>query len=270
MSPLSADRLFVALQPDRVALVRQSGWRKRRVTAKHVAPCAAGSSWEAAVATLATALADPAWRRCRLEVVLSARFVRTAVMPPVAGMRSGEVSRLAQHCLQEAHGEGSDGWHVTFGDAPWNAPRLVCAIDSELLKALDAAARGAGGRLVSVRPFAMSAFDSRRSHFAEGSAWFVAVEPDWCTLARVEHGTWMSVRTRRLFSAPETEISSLIDQERLLTGKEELPERIVVASPNLPQWRIAGQEVAPVALPPFPGFSPVDDAPVAMALEGSR
>lgn len=270
MSRLSTDRLFVALQPDRVALVRQRGRWRRRIVAKHMAPCSPDSGWAGAVSALAAALTDPAWQRCRVEVVLSARFVRTAVMRPPPGIRSGEALRLAQHCLKELNGDEGAGWQILFGDAAWNGPRVVCAVDPKLLEALETAIGVAQGRLASIRPFATTAFDARRACFAGGNSWFAAVEPGWCTLARVESGSWTSVRTRRRFSDAGGEISPLLAQEALLADTEALPERIVIAAPNSPHLGIPGFDGVPALLRPRAGFSPVDDASVAMALEGCR
>lgn len=218
------------------------------------------------------ALSQPEWRHGAIEIVLSLALCKLALVPGGIDVRGRiEEEALYRSCLEEANGELPAGWRVAVAEAPAHLPRLACAIDGALIDALDSAAASSGGRIVSARPLLVDAYNVRRGEMASGRFGLVTVERERCCLARIQDGVWQSLRVRRLFDDPETELASLLRQERVLAGDEPARDGLLLCAPNHPQLRLP-PGFAPTPLKQSPGneVADIDAAEFGMALEGLR
>lgn len=276
MSLLSTDRLRIALHPDAVSLIRLNGLLRPNVIAKQYVPCPPSNGWTGAISCLASALKEPAWQRCRADIVISAHFLRISMLPSLkeSSIRRSEITRLAHHCLSETTGQNLANWRIAISDVAHGESSIACAIDNAMIDALEATMRGAHNRLASLQPYPTAAFDRRKNLFANNHLWYVAVESGCCTLARIKNGTWRSVRIRRLFSNdPAPEIASFLSQERLLAEVDTLPSNAIIVAPNAPNLKLPDIPNVKSTLVPINerrGFSPNEDAHVAIALEAGK
>ncbi|MDP1610454.1 MAG: hypothetical protein Q8K93_09835 [Reyranella sp.] len=273
MSRWRPERIRIALHADRAALVRLDGRQSRSPAVRQLVPFAADAREPARIGeAIGNALSQPEWRHGVIEIVLSHALCKLALIPGGIDVRGRiEEEALSRSCLEEANGDLPTGWRVTVAEAPAHLPRLACAVDGALLDAMDAAAVSSAGRIVSLRPLLVDAYNARRTGMARGRFWFVTVEHERCCLVRIHDGVWQSLRVRRLFDDPETELASLLQQERVLAGEEPAPDGLLLCAPNHPQLRLP-VGIAPVPLIELPGRAVPDAEAVdfGMALEGLR
>lgn len=274
MSPLWRDSLRVALRPDGLALVRIKKGLRPGVLHKAALSCASSvegqPKWQGAVDKLASVLQEDAWRGANVTAVLSTHFVRYFLIPGNLDMKDkAEEKAFAAHLLART-GEDAERWDIRVSLEMPGKGRVACAVEKALLAALEEVARISGGKLVSVAPYLMSAFNSRRGPMAREDAWFIALERDFCIMGRWADGQWRDIKSHRLSGPPEDELPRLLGRESLLSVDDDLPEKVVVFSPENPglsfrlppPWRVVVQHPAPIS-----NFSPSDDRAAALAME---
>jgi hypothetical protein len=270
---LLPERVLIGLAPSSLACVRIEGGLRPRIAEKRAVDCDAQSGaepWRGAVAALAGLAASLKDRRSSVSVVLSNHFVRYALVPRSEGLdRDAENLAFARYCFGKIHGERSKGWEVRLSESESGSARIAGAIDAELLQAIGACFPAGGkARLASVQPYLMSAFNQWRAIVGSGPAWMLLVEPQRACLAHLENGRWDAVRnTRGEFEGPE-QWAELLDRERHLVAAAARAE-ILVHAPHRARteevqagnWRFKSLSFQAPG-----GFSPVEDARLAMAL----
>lgn len=194
------DEAAVWLAPSQVGLaLRRRGWRTR--TERHGQAVAPGADALQALAQLA-AVATPAAARTR--IVVSNRFIHTALLPDGRGLRGvGERHLAARELLRGIHGDAVDRWQVAVdGTAAQGMP--IAALDAGWLQRLQQQAHQAGLRPHSVRPLLALAAERAWPRIGARAAWLLVTEPDGAMLARLDAG-WQSLRSLPLDPAAGVE-----------------------------------------------------------------
>jgi hypothetical protein len=185
--------------------------------------------WRAAVEALPGIL--KAHRSREASIVLADQFARYALLPwSEAVKRPEQWLALARHRFSALHGALAAGWDVEVTETAAHGPRLACAVDRELLEKLDAACAGAGVRLVSVQPFLVAAFNRIRSQVGNGSWWIVVEEPGRLTLALIQRGVWIAIRSRRSDERWRIVLPEVLERESAFLGLEEPCTRVIVCA----------------------------------------
>jgi hypothetical protein len=189
--------------------------------------------WRAALDALPAALAG--FHSHDVSVVLADQFVRYVLLPWNAALKSAEQwLALARHRLGAVHGAAAADWEVKLTETAPNGPRLACALDRELLAELAARLVAANVRLISVQPFLVAAFNRLRSGIrkavGDGSCWLVVEEPRRLTLAFIQHGVWVAVRSRRTDAAWRAALPELIQRESAFLALSEPCTRVIVCA----------------------------------------
>ncbi|MBI4205209.1 MAG: hypothetical protein HY527_09300 [Betaproteobacteria bacterium] len=190
----------------------------------------ASGPWQAAVDALPAALA--LWDRPRLDVtvVLSNHFVRYALLPWNATLKSeAEWLALARHRFSSVHGPLAEEWVVRVAETGGReSPRIASAIDQALLAAIEEGIAGAGASLVSVQPYLMAAFNRMRPMIGNASSWLVIEEPGRLTLALIQGGVWRAIRSRRRDDPRHLTLPEVLERESALLALEEPCTRVVI------------------------------------------
>lgn len=176
----------IGLAPEGAAVCRAAG---QAVTVRERAAAPAFErDWRPALACLDELLAEGRSRGARLTVALSHSLTRFLGVP-----WSDELldRRRAQGYLHSqfgaVFGDASEQWTFAAEDLPRGQPRLVCAVDGELLAALRQMAQAQGARIESIAPWLVSAFN-RACEGMASDGWFAAVEPGRLALVEVRAG----------------------------------------------------------------------------------
>lgn len=224
MSPLWPERVSVGLCPDRLLVSRRAATQ-----VVGVAPAPEAPAWRAAVEALPAALGERAPRR--LTVILSHHFVRYALLPWSAALKSEEAWRAyAEHRLAAIYGAPAAPWALRVSATAPRGARIACATEQALLDALQAKLRDSGVRLASVQPHLMAAFNRSRRRLRGASCWLVVEEAGRLALALIERGAWRSLRSRRVDAHWRDALPTLLAREGALLGLGEAPPPLLASA----------------------------------------
>ena len=190
---------------------------------------AGADDWHAAVEALPGIL--KMYQNREASVVLADQFARYALLPWSEAVKTREQwLALARHRFSALHGAAAAVWEVRITETASRGPRLACAVDSELLERLVAACSGAGVNLVSVQPFLVAAFNRIRSQVGNGSCWIVVEEPGRLTLALIQRGVWIAIRSRRCDERWRRVLPETLERESAFLGLEKPCTRVIVCA----------------------------------------
>ncbi len=166
-----------------------------------------------------------------ISLVVADSFVRYALLPWNAAVKNGEQwAAVARHRFATLHGANAAGWDVKITETAPQGARLACAVDRGLIEALATAFVSSHVHLVSVQPFLVAAFNRIRTKVGTGSCWLVVEEPGRLTLAFIQRGLWMAVRTRRVDSRWRQSLPEIIERESAFLALSEPCTRVIVCA----------------------------------------
>lgn len=185
--------------------------------------------WRAAVDALPEIL--KAHRSRDASLVLADQFVRYALLPWNEAVKHPEQwLALARHRFGALHGAAAAAWDVKVTDTAPIGPRLACAVDRELVEGLASAFVTAGVNLVSVQPFLVAAFNRIRQQVGNGSCWIVVEEPGRLTLALIQRGAWVAIRSRRSDERWRVVLPEILERESAFLGLDQPCTRVIVCA----------------------------------------
>jgi hypothetical protein len=188
-----------------------------------------GEDWRGALDALPEIL--KAHRGNQASVVLADQFVRYALLPWNASVKSSQQwLALARHRFSALHGAVAAEWEVKVTETAPHGARLACAVDRELIERLATAFVGAGVQLVSVQPFLVAAFNRIRRTVGHGSCWIVVEEPGRLTLALIQRGAWIAIRSRRSDERWRMVLPEILEREGAFLGLDEPCTRVIVCA----------------------------------------
>ena len=188
-----------------------------------------GSEWRPAVDKLPEVLKSH--RNAEMSVVLADSFVRYALLPYSAALKSQDQwLALARHRMSAVHGARAAQWDLRVSDTAPIGPRLVCAVDRELTDALAARFVESGVKLVGLQPFLVAAFNQIRRQIGKGSCWLVVEEPGRLTLALIQRGVWVAIRSRRSDDRWRVVLPEILERESAFLALDEACTRVIVCA----------------------------------------
>jgi hypothetical protein len=194
-----------------------------------VQPTADAAEWRAVVQALPDALQS--MKNQEVSLVLADQFVRYLLLPWNATLKSAEQwMALARHRLTAIHGAAAAAWEVKLTETAPMGPRLACAVDRELIEALAEKCAAAPVRLASVQPFLVAGFNRIRAHIGNGSCWLVVEEPGRLTLAFIQRGVWLAIRSRRVDERWRALLPEIIERESAFLALTEPCTRVIVCA----------------------------------------
>lgn len=165
------------------------------------------------------------------SIVLADQFVRYVLLPFNAALKTPEQwMALARHRLTAIHGAAAAAWEVKLTETAPAGPRLACAVDRELIEALAGKCVAAQVQLGSVQPFLVAGFNRIRAHVGNGSCWLVVEEPGRLTLAFIQRGVWLAIRSRRVDARWRVLLPEIIERESAFLALSEPCTRVIVCA----------------------------------------
>jgi hypothetical protein len=189
----------------------------------------AADDWRAALEALPGILKAHTSREA--SVVLADQFVRYALLPWNDAVKSpAQWVALARHRFGALHGAAAAAWDVQVSETAPLGPRLACAVDRGLIEELAAAFVGAGVHLVCVQPFLVAAFNRIRKGVGNGTCWIVVEEPGRLTLALIQRGAWVAIRSRRSDERWRLVLPEILERESAFLGLDRPCTRVIVCA----------------------------------------
>jgi hypothetical protein len=159
-------------------------------------------------------------------------------------MNAAEKLAYAIAAYREIYGSVVDGWEVRLQDTPAHAATIAAAIDRKLLEALSQVALKYQLKLITVKPYLMSAFNCLKKQIEKSNGYLVIVEFKRLLLINLQDGQCVNVRMFSLGSDWQSELKSLMIRESVLSENKKL--EILVYAPvqkNIPINTIEGWQV---------------------------
>jgi hypothetical protein len=190
---------------------------------------ASADDWRGAVEALPQILKANKSREA--SVVLADQFVRYALLPWNAAAKTPEQwLALARHRFSALHGAAAAEWDVKVTETAPAGPRLACAVERELVQQLALQFAAAGVHLLSVQPFLVAAFNRIRKQVGNGSCWIVVEEPGRLTLALIQRGAWVAIRSRRSDERWRVVLPEILERESAFLGLDRPCTRVIVCA----------------------------------------
>ena len=275
MSPLWRDQLRIVLCPDRILIVRVKRGLRPTIDSKHCITCdpvAGMPAWFAPLNTLMQWLADAKPQKANVTIVLSNHFVRYGVLPWSANISNAtETMTFARIYFEKIYGEIAKNWTLKISAAGYEEPRIVSAIDQELLDGLESMFAKVPSRIVAIEPYLMTAFNAWRKRLGKENGRFLLVEPGKACIVNIAADKCQNVKAYALPDQPEIELAEVLNRELMLEGAAEC-EKVVVCAVEQPDLQISSPfpiSWEPLIIPEMPGFSPHADAQFGMACVGA-
>ena len=185
--------------------------------------------WRAAVDALPEILKSHKTREA--SVVLADQFVRYALLPWNGAVKTSEQwLALARHRFGALHGAAAAAWDVKVTETAPMGARLACAVDRDLVAEIAVKFVAAGVNLVAVQPFLVAAFNRIRQQVGNGSCWIVVEEPGRLTLALIQRGAWVAIRSRRSDERWRIALPEILERESAFLGLDAPCTRVIVCA----------------------------------------
>jgi hypothetical protein len=205
------------------------GTKRIMVSGTKAVELQASDDWRGALGALPEILKSHKSREA--SVVLADQFVRYALLPwNEAVKKSEQWLALARHRFGALHGAIAAEWDVKVTETAPLGARLACAVDRELIEGLASSFVAAGVNLVSVEPFLVAAFNRIRQKVGNGSCWIVVEEPGRLTLALIQRGAWVAIRSRRSDGHWMSLLPEILERESAFLGLDEPCTRVIVCA----------------------------------------
>lgn len=227
MSLLLVNQVLAVLGTDSVAVVRRTlGLRRRIVDQKQVHfPKQIDNSnaevviWQPAINQLDILINTMKVKpKSKLDITLASEFVRYLALPPQPlYMNTAEKIAYATAAYREIYGSVVDEWEVRLQDTAMHDTTIVAAIDKRLLETLNQVALKYQLKLITVKPYLMSAFNKLTKQIGRSSGYLVIVEFKRLLLINLQQGKCVNVRMFNLGSDWQVELRNLMVRESVLS-----------------------------------------------------
>ena len=189
----------------------------------------AADDWRAAVDALPEIL--KAHKSRDASVVLADQFARYALLPHNDAVKSpAQWLALARHRFSALHGAIAAEWEVKVTQTAPLGARMACAVDRELIEQLAGVFVASSIKLISVQPFLVAAFNRIRQMVGNASCWIVVEEPGRLTLALIQRGAWVAIRSRRSDERWRSTLPEILEREGAFLGLNEACTRVIVCA----------------------------------------
>ena len=167
----------------------------------------------------------------QVSIVLADSFVKYMLLPWNAALKTEEQwLALARHRLATVYGAQAAEWEVKLTATAPQGARLACAIERSLVAAIAERCVAARVDLTSVQPFLVAGFNQIRDLAGAGSCWLVVEEPGRLTLAYLQKGAWIAVRSRRVDERWREVLPEIIERESACLALSETCTRVIVCA----------------------------------------
>lgn len=226
MLPLWADRVYVAIAIDRIAILHVGGlpFKRRVVLQKTITlnpQINDSNNFDSIAVQLIAALKSLDIKYGNLEVMLSGQLVHLAMIQgfPKA-LSSEEQQRVMQVSFERIYGEYARKWHFRSQRFTYNQPVLAAAIDPSLLSLLQKTAKDSGLKLVSIEPAFSQLFNHWRKYLTKQATWLVTAERNYITISTLHGQKFTTIAQAPLTDASSSgELFTLIRREALKQGQ---------------------------------------------------
>lgn len=271
MSPSWHNRLYVAISPERISMIKLGRGLKPKLQARHdevIAPVGKQPPWQAALDRLAQLLSQPEWQKAEVKIVLSNRLVRFAPITFNAQLNNYSVKEsFARHVMTQTFGPAIEQSALRIDLGKNGGTSLVGAVDQALLDGLGQACTTHQHRLSMVTPYLATVFNQFSASLTIDPAWLVINEPDYSLIALLNEGEFITVNG--IHHNGLDELPVLLDREDLVSSLAEPCKSVYLCAPSCDDLKSippTGYDFNKLDIAVPNGFPPQSEGLYAMAM----
>ena len=276
MLPLWRNRVYIAISPGRISLVKLGRGLKPKLLAQFdeaVEPSGnTQAGWQRAVDKLAHVLSLSEWHNADVDVVLSNRLVRFALISANTKLKKYAAKEaFARHVMSQIYGAVSSQWSLRLQQGKATEHCLAGAVDQALLDQLKIICSNNKLKLDQVVPWLVPVFNQYRKQIKADPAWLVLNEPGASLCLLMKGGEIISVSNVNHESI--NDLPMLLDRENLVSTLAEPCKTVYLYSPtagNLSATNMTGYLINKFEMPSVNDFTANEYAPYAILLGGVK
>jgi len=166
----------------------------------------------------------------QIRFIISNNYVRYAVLPSHSGVYAqNDWHALAKDHLYKVHGSIVGEWEVTVALQGYDKPAIISAIDSALLRRIEALSQQFDWEIDAIEPALMSVVNHYHKKLKSTTV-LMMVESNRVVLARIEQSCITHFAVASPLNGNEQLESNKLIQRHLGQNKEAMPEEINVFS----------------------------------------
>lgn len=218
MSPSWNNRLHIAISPERISLLKLGRGLKPKLLAKHDEVIDTSQpAWRDALEKLEALLSQPEWQDAEVDIVLSNRLVRYAVIPFAAQLKDYAAQEaFARYSLTQTYGPVVAQWALRIQQVKAGKPWLAAATDKELIERLRQICAAHQLKLSSVTPYLAPVFNRHIQAIKAEPAWLAINEPGYSLFALLHDREFVAVSG--VYHDSIQDIPVLLDRENLTSS----------------------------------------------------
>lgn len=234
MSPSWRNRLFVAISPTRISMIKLGYGLKPKVQAtfdETVIPVGKQPSWQAVLDRFTQLLSQPEWQKAEVNVVLSNQFFWFDTLTFSVQLKHYAAQEaFARHSLSQTYGAATEQWTLRTQQGKNGTSRLVSAVDRALLDGLRQVCAAHQLKLNLVTPSLAAVFNRFQKELKTDPAWLVIHEPGYSLLALISTGQFVAIN-----GVYDTinELPVLLDRENLISTLPKPCTAVYLYAPSL-------------------------------------
>lgn len=273
MSPSWRNRLYIAISPEGISLLKLGRGLKSELQARHdevIAVDGKQPSWQAALDRLTQLFEEPEWQNAEVNIVLSNSLLRYATILFSAQLKNySEQEAFARYALTQTYGAMVEQWVLRIQHGKTGLPSLVSAVDHMLLEGLQQACSAHKLKLRSITPYLMPVFNRYHKAIKSDPAWLVINEPGYSLFALLSGGEFVTVNG--VYHDNMGELPILLDRENLAGSFTEPCKSVYVytsSGDKLSAMPAMGYEFSKLDIAVPDGFPSSAEGLYAMAMSG--
>lgn len=240
MSPSWHNRLFIAISPEHISMIKLGRGLKPKVQATYdeaITPVGKQPYWQAAVERLSQLLSLPEWQKAEVSVVLSNRFTRFSTITFSAQLNNYAAQEaFTRHALMQTYGAMAEHWALRIQHGKKGAPSLVSAVEQALLEELRQICAAHQLKLNLITPYLTPVFNRFQKALKKDPAWLVIHEPGYSLLALMAGAEFVAING--VCHSGLDELPVLLDRENLTNALSKPCKSVYLFSPS-EKWSVA-------------------------------
>ena len=153
-----------------------------------------------------------------INILIGSDLVRFLMLPPQQMMmNSHEKIAYATAAFQEIYGANASNWQIKFDDNAPNQPRIVAAIDKNLITRVNQITSKNHIKINSLQPYVMTAFNESAKHFHQSNTYLAIVEVNRLTLIFLEAGRYQQLRSHVISDDWQADLKKILLRESALS-----------------------------------------------------
>lgn len=225
MLPSWNNRLYIILSPEHIRLRLWGRGLMPKLLAKHAEVIESSGVTSSQLAQIIVdklnqQLAKPEWQNTDVDIVLSNRLVRYAVILFDAQLKKySEQEAYAKHALRKIYGAVIEQWALRIQNSNAGVPKLISAVDKTLLENVRQACTMHKLKLRSITPQLLQVLSRHAQDIKTNPAWLVVNDPGYTLFSLLKDGELITVSG--VSHENINELPILLDRENLSSTLDE-------------------------------------------------